>query len=139
MTLKSHILQGIALSPIAYYLTDLKSAVIFFVSFIFIDLDHYLLYIQRRRMIGIRGMFKYFDDVWENRKNTYDICCIFHTIECLAVLFLLGYWRREFWVVLIAFFIHLLFDFYHLYKHDAIAIRALSFVEYFIRRKRAPK
>lgn len=134
MKLKSHILQGIALSPIAYYLTDLKSAVIFFASFIFIDLDHYLLYIYRRRMIGIKEMFKYFDAMWENRKNVYDIC-IFHTIEFFTALFLLGYWRREFWIILVAFFIHLLFDIYHLYKHGVVFTRAFSVIEYFIRKK----
>lgn len=134
MKLKLHILQGIALSPIAYYLTDLKSAIIFFISFIFIDIDHYFLFIYRNKKFGIRKMFKYFDYLWENRKNIYEMC-VFHTVEFFLILFILGYWRREFWIILAAFFLHLLFDVYHLYKHDVIFTRAFSVVEYFIRKR----
>ena len=61
MKLKSHILQGAVLSPIAYYFTDIKSAVIFLLSFIFIDMDHYFLYSYRFRKFTAKGIFKYFD------------------------------------------------------------------------------
>jgi len=138
MKLKSHVLQGIALSPIAYYLTDLKSAIIFLISFIFIDLDHYFLYIRRDKGLGINKMFRYFDYMWENRRNLYEIC-FFHTVEFFLALFILGYWRREFWVVLAAFFIHSVLDMYHLYRHGVVFTRAYSFVEYFIRRRMGHK
>lgn len=133
MKLKTHILQGIVLSPIAYYLTDIKSAIIFLASFIFIDIDHYFLYVYRHREIGINKMFKYFDDLLETRKNAYELC-VFHTVEFFLLLFALGYWRKEFWVILAAFFIHFLFDIYYLYKRDALFIKAFSIIDYFIKK-----
>lgn len=134
MKLNSHIKQGIILFPIIYYLSDLKTALIFITSFIFIDLDHYLLYICRRKEATIKEMFKYFDDIWENRENIYEIC-IFHTVEFFLSLFILGYFYREAWIILAGFFVHLVFDVYHLYKHNVVFTRAFSIVEYFIRKR----
>lgn len=135
MKLKSHILQGVVLSPIVYYLTDIKSAVIFLLSFIFIDIDHYFLYIYRFRKFIAKGMFKYFDEVSENYREGMCEICVFHTVEVFLLLFISGYWRKEFWVVLIGFFTHQIFDIYYLFKRKALYIRAFSFVEYFIRKR----
>ena len=134
MKLKAHILQGVALSPIAYYLTDMKSAFIFLLSFIFIDIDHYFVYVYKFRILSAKGMFKYFDEYIENR--TEDMCdlCVFHTVEVFLTLFILGYWRMELWVVCSGFLIHQAFDMYELLKRRALFMRPFSFVEYFIRK-----
>lgn len=138
MKLNSHIKQAMVLAPIAYFLSSFKTTLIFIVSFIFIDFDHYLLYIYRFKKFTIKEMFKYFDDMWERKGDVYEIC-IFHTIEFFLVLFILGYWYREFWIILTGFLTHLLFDLYYLYRHDVIFTRAFSFTEYLIRRKNIQK
>lgn len=135
MKLKSHILQGAVLSPIVYYFTDIKSAVIFLLSFIFIDIDHYFLYIYRFRKFIAKGMFKYFDELSENRRENMCEVCIFHTVEVFLLLFISGYWHREFWIVLVGFLTHQVFDMCYLFKRKALYIRAFSFVEYFIRKQ----
>jgi hypothetical protein len=83
-------------------------------------------------------MFDYFDEAWEVRDNRYEIC-VLHTIEFFIILYILGYWRRDFWIILAGFLAHFLFDLYHLYKHKAMSIRAYSLLEYFVRKRNIKK
>ena len=136
MKLKSHIYQGIVLGPAVYYFTNFKTAIIFLSSFILIDIDHYFLYIRRCNRVSLPQMFTYFDHVWENHRSKIYELCIFHTVEFFLLLFILGYWRKEFRIVLFGFLLHFLFDLYHLFKHKIVFTRAFSIIEYFIRRKR---
>ena len=138
MRLSSHIKQSFVLFPGVYYFWNLKTAIIFIASFIFIDLDHYFLSVCKSKDFSIKRMFDYFDEVWEDRHNRYEIC-VFHTIEFFIVLYVLGYWRMEFWIILAGFSAHFLLDLYHLYKHKAVSIRAHSLIEYFVRKRMIKK
>jgi len=135
MKLSAHIAQGACLWPAAYYLTDLKTALIFSASVVLIDVDHYLHYIYRKKNLSVRGMFSFYDDVWERRHAFFGIS-VFHTVEVLLLLAAAGFWRTELWAVAVGFFVHLLFDLFHFYRHKVPFLRALSILEFFIRRKK---
>lgn len=134
MTLKEHTIQAsigsIILAPVFGF-----KVIIFFLSMILIDVDHYFDYMIVCKRFDIRGMFKYHRFLWSNKESVYGIS-IFHTIEIFLILFLLGFWSHYFWMVLLGFFVHLMFDLYYLYKYATITNRAVSIIEYLIRRKK---
>jgi hypothetical protein len=135
MKLSAHIAQGACLCPAAYYLTDLKTALIFSASVVLIDVDHYLHYIYRKKNLSVRGMFSFYDDVWEKRDTLFGMA-VFHTAEVLILLVAAGFRWTGLWAVAAGFLVHMLFDLFHLYRHKVPFVRALSIVEFFIRRKK---
>ena len=137
MKLSSHIAQGVCLGPVAYFLTDLRTAVIFSGSVVLIDVDHYLHYIYRKKNVSVSGMFSFYDDVWNRRREVFGVE-IFHTAEVLLLLVAAGFWHPAFLAVAAGFFAHMLFDFLHLFWHKVPFVRALSFAEFFIRKKNYP-
>jgi len=139
MKLTSHIIQGAILSPAIYYLTDFKTSIIFTTSFILIDIDHYIHYIYRCRSFSVKGMFDFHDEIWTKKKGNIFGLSIFHTIEFLILLFILGFWHSEFWIIGAGFFTHLLFDIVYLFRHNVLFSRAFSYIEYFIRKRHYSK
>ncbi|MDA8106298.1 MAG: hypothetical protein M0Z71_13080 [Nitrospiraceae bacterium] len=134
MKLSSHIAQGICLGPVAYYLTDLRTALVFSASVVLIDIDHYFHYIYRKKNLSISGMFAFYDEVWERRESVFGIS-VFHTVEVILLLVAAGQWYPMLRVVVAGFLVHMLFDFLHLLWYKAPFVRALSITEYFIRKK----
>ena len=135
MKLSAHIAQGICLGPVAYYLTDLGTALVFSASVVLIDIDHYLHYIYRKRNLSVRGMFLFYDEIWDRRETVYGIS-VFHTTEVLLLLGGAGYWYSVLWAVAAGFIFHMSFDFLHFFRHRVPFVRALSITEYFIRKKK---
>ncbi len=135
MKLSSHVAQGICLGPVAYYLTDLKTALIFSASFVLIDMDHYLHYIYRKKNLSISGMFSFYDGTWDRREELFGIA-VFHTAEVLLLLVAAGFRYPLLLIVAAGFFVHMLFDFMHLLRHKVPFVRALSIIEFFIRKKK---
>jgi len=138
MKLSSHIKQSILLSPVVCYFTDFKTTIVFIASFIFIDIDHYIHYVYRYKSISIKGTFDHHNGVWERKGNIFGLN-IFHTLEVLLILFLLGCWHTEFLVVGSGFLTHMIIDSLYLFKHNVLFSRAFSFIEYFIRKRSYPK
>ncbi|MGE5301085.1 MAG: hypothetical protein ACM3MB_09000 [Acidobacteriota bacterium] len=137
MKLSSHIAQGICLAPVAYFLTDLRTALAFSASVVLIDIDHYFHYIYRKKNLSISGMFSFYDVIWDRREEVFGIA-VFHTAEVLLLLIAAGHWYPMLRVVAAGFFVHMLFDFLHLLWHRVPFVRALSVTEYFIRKKNYP-
>lgn len=133
MTLRAHATQATIGSIFLIPFLG-KDTIIFFVSLVFIDIDHYFDYIFVCRRFDIRGMFKFHDFVCASRESVYGIS-IFHTIEVFLVLFFLGFWNYYFWIILFGFLVHFVFDLYALYINNALFSRAFSIVEYIFRRK----
>ena len=132
MTLKQHTIQAsigsVILAPFLGF-----DVIIFFLSVILIDVDHYFEFIFVCRRFGIRDMFRYFDWIWKDRQTVYGLS-IFHTVEIFLLLFILGFWSHYFWLILFGFSVHLMFDLYYLYVHNCFFNRAFSIIEYLIRR-----
>ncbi len=131
MTLKQHTIQAAIGSALLAPFLGIDT-IIFSLSVILIDVDHYFDFVIVCRRFGIRDMFKFHSWVWHNRHALYGLS-LFHTAEVFLLLFVLGFWSYYFWLILSGFIIHFIFDFYHLYVHNCIFNRAFSVVEYIIK------
>ena len=133
MTLRAHIIQSLVISVVLFPFLGVDT-VIFFVSAVLIDIDHYLDYVFICRRFSVRGMFRFHDFIAKNIKLVYGLS-IFHTVEVFLILFVFGFWNYRFWIVLCGFLVHFIFDCYNLYKRNYIFSRAFSIFEYILKSK----
>ncbi len=133
MTLKQHAIQASVGSAILAPFLGVD-VITFFLSVIFIDIDHYFEFVVVCRRFRIKDMFRYYDWVLHEEHAIYGLS-IFHTAEMFLLLFILGFWSYYFWLILFGFSVHLMFDLYHLYMHNHLLYRAFSIIEYLIRSK----
>jgi len=131
MTIREHTIQAAVGSAIMTPFLGVDT-LIFFVSMILIDIDHYFEYVFVCGRFDIKGMFKFHDFVCKNRESVYGFS-LFHTVEVFSLFFILGFWSYYFWLILFGFSVHLMFDLYYLYVHNCFFNRAFSIVEYLIR------
>ena len=62
MTLTQHLaVTGVAAAALSPFLNG-EEILLFSAGSVLIDVDHYLLYVQRTQRLDIRGMFRYFDE-----------------------------------------------------------------------------
>jgi len=135
MTGRAHTIQAAVVSAAASpYLAPAETAVLF-LSIILIDIDHYIDFVVVCRRFSPRDMLKYHAWLFSQRNSVYGLN-IFHTAECMGILFILGFRVGYLWVVLAGFVIHYLADLVYLYGHGMISARAFSIVEYLIRRNK---
>lgn len=134
MRLTSHAVQALATSAVMTQFLQPVENIALFLSIIFIDVDHYFDFAVVCRRYGVREMFKYHGWVWNSRDNVYGIS-VFHTAEVFAILFVLGFLSRYFWIILAGFLFHFLFDLIFLIRHRILFNRAFSIFEYVMRRR----
>ena len=117
-----------------------QGAMLFWLSNILIDMDHYLhfVYAHRGRIFRIREMFQYHQHLFDKvHRSDFLAIEIFHTVEFLALLGWASFWiwswlQPIFWGAIF----HTVVDFVHLCRHGIPFKRVYSFVEYAIRRNR---
>lgn len=134
MTLKSHIIQAAAFSAVAALFLNVYENAVFFLSIVFIDIDHYLDFVAVFHKISPRKMFRYYDWLWGQKHRAYTVS-VFHTAEVFLILSALGFVSRYFWIILAGFLLHMAFDMVFLAWHRAFHVRAFSIIEYLILRK----
>jgi hypothetical protein len=136
MTLTQHIaLTSVAAAVISPILTG-SEWVLFAVGGVLIDVDHYMLYVQRRRNLSIPGMFRYFNELQPIQTNIpYVGLCIFHTIDFFILLAVLGYFYPLVNCLLAGCLFHFVIDLYDLRRKKIILIRPFCLFEHFIRRR----
>jgi hypothetical protein len=136
MTLKQHlVITGVAVVALAPVL-DAARLALFAVGGVLIDVDHYLLYIQRRRNFSVSGMFRYYEELQPIQASIpYVGLCLFHTIDCFLLVAVLGYFYPVLYALLAGLLFHFLFDLFDLWRKKALLIRAFFLVEHLIRRR----
>lgn len=118
---KYHILVGFISSLIIYLIfpiTILQAAIIFFSSFL-IDVDHYLLYVYKKKDFSFKNSVIFFRErrrKWiamnlEERKKYKKAIFIFHGIEFWLLLIILSFYINLIWFVLLGIAIHILLDY----------------------------
>jgi hypothetical protein len=121
MLIKIHAMFGIIFSVLFYlifHITLFQTFLIFFAS-IFIDFDHYIWYVYRKKSFNpIKAYFWYKEKrkMWfklsekerEKYKRAY---LIFHSIEFWIILFLLSYLNKMFLYIIIGLLFHMILDF----------------------------
>lgn len=128
-----HLIQG-ALGAAALYPVAGSKAIIFGLSVVLIDIDHFIEYYTYIRRLDIKGMLKYHEWQLNNLEGRLGLN-LFHTIECYLIIFLLGKFFPAANFILMGFLFHHLFDEIQLIKLGKPFVRAFSVAEYFIRKK----
>ena len=136
MTLTQHLaltgVAAVALSPIL----GTEELILFAVGGVLIDVDHYLLYIQRRRDFSVAGMFRYFRELQPIQSTIpYVGLCIFHTIDFFILLGLIATLHPPINYLLAGCLYHFALDLIDLRRKKVIFIRPFFLVEHFIRRR----
>jgi len=136
VTLTQHLaLTGVAAAALAPVLGAGEIA-LFAIGSVLIDVDHYFLYIQRRRDFSIPGMFRYFRELQPIQRNIpYVGLCIFHTIDFLALLGVLAYFYPLLGVLLAGCLYHFAIDLFDLRRKGIIFIRPYFLIEHLVRRR----
>ena len=136
MTLTQHLaLTAVASAILAPTLSGTELAA-FAAGGVLIDVDHYLLYIQRKRSLSVRGMFKYYADLQPiQRTIPYVGLCAFHTIDFFLLLALLSRFFPLCYPLLIGCLYHFGLDLIHLFRKKVLFIRPYFLVEHLIRRR----
>jgi len=127
-----HAVQGAVSAAVLYPFIG-NDALLFGLAVFFIDLDHLIPFVRDCRSLDVGRFFAYHNAVWSY--PDYLSLAWFHTAECMLLLWVLGYWRHEFRVVLAACLFHILFDVIKCLWVGRPFVRAYSFVEYALRRQ----
>jgi hypothetical protein len=139
MSPKQHITYGglasVALSPILG-----KASIAFWIGSVLIDTDHYLEFIYHNRFsnFSIKRMLDYHCILgdWLSRPEFINLS-IFHTLESLAIVYLLSKLLNSQWLVALFYgmLFHIILDTIHLYRQGATFKRAFSIIEFWIRKR----
>ena len=115
---KNHIIINLIIALILLVFINPFYVLIFFLSSILIDMDHYLYYIFTKKRFSLKSAYNWyiierqkFHDLSkkEKKKHRYFIF-IFHGIETLIILFLLSLYTPILFFIALGFSIHLIED-----------------------------
>lgn len=143
MRLKDHLILGGAASVALYPALGNDSA-LFFTGSVLIDIDHYLEYLYHNgfRDFGIAGMFRYHEAL-RNSWGRPDFLNFeaFHTLEFVFIVLAASLWLGS--AALFALFMglafHIISDAAFLLRMGIFRLRANSFIEYLVRKRRLKK
>ena len=125
---KWHILFGAIFSLILYFFLNISlfnSSIVFLAS-VLIDVDHYLLYIYRRKNFSLKNAYLIHKKTSKNHKPMLHL---FHTIEFLILILIFSFFNSFFLFILIGMLFHSFFDLVELIYEKCISCR-----EYFLTR-----
>src|SRR3989338_10228429 len=138
MSVRDHTIIGGILSLGLFPLLGAKSLALWAAS-VLIDTDHYLefLYHNGLKSYSLKEANSYHRILgsWLSKPEFINLS-IFHTAECLLLMYFLSLWLGSPWlkVILCGMLLHLILDAVYLYKHAKISKRAFSVVEFKIRK-----
>lgn len=126
---KWHIFFGLIFSLILYFIfnMDLFNSLIVFLASVLIDFDHYIWYTNRKKDWNLKRAYKW--NTYLERKHEKAMH-IFHTIEFLILIFILSFFLRIFFYILIGILFHSILDFIGMICFDALDCRELSLIRY---------
>jgi len=138
MSVKEHTIIGGIVSLGLLPLLGVQSLALWAAS-VLIDADHYLefLYHNGLKSFSLKEADSYHRILggWLSKPEFINLS-IFHTVECLLLMYFLSLWLGSPWlkVIFYGMLLHLILDVAHLYKSGLVSKRALSVVEFKIRK-----
>jgi hypothetical protein len=106
---KTHLIFGAIFSVLVYFffsITFFQASLIFLSSFL-IDIDHYLLYICRKKDFSLKNAYLWHKNIEVPHKPFLHI---FHTIELILLIGIFSFIFQSFLFVLIGILFHSIFD-----------------------------
>lgn len=125
MFVSRHIFFGIILSILLFIFFPTLGffpIAIIFLSSVLIDVDHYFYYLIQTRELSLAKAYNWYMERWKKLKNIpkekikeiYSGLFLFHGIEWLILLFLLGTYVNNFFIlVFFGFLFHFILDILH--------------------------
>lgn len=145
---KDHVILGLLFSILVYLLFPVMGFLGFsliFLSSIFIDVDHYLIYAVKKKDFSLERAYSWFEGM-ENKIVKYESknpskkvkapFCVLHTFEFLTFMVLLSYFFYPLFFILIGFLFHSFLDFISLNKKGLLRIREFSLFLYISRKNK---
>lgn len=143
MQLTEHILYGGSVTAALYPTFGIRS-LFFFLGSVLIDIDHYVIYLyfSKFKDWNVKKMFQFHSLVrqWLYSHSIY-VLLSFHTVEFLLLVLIFAFWfgSVEIYLIFFGLLFHLLLDTLRMYQLKKLEVRALSFVEYWIRKRKMEK
>ncbi len=144
---KFHFFTGLIFSIILFLIfpeVDLIAASLIFLSSFLIDVDHYLYYIYIKKDVSLKKAYQWFIEKHHKYKNSSieerdkfpSRPLIFHGIEIIILLFILGFFvSKYFYFILIGVSLHLFFDILNEIRHRN-RIDKISIIHDFLKSKK---
>ncbi|HBG45585.1 MAG TPA: hypothetical protein DDW94_01185 [Deltaproteobacteria bacterium] len=141
---RDHVIAGAAGAAALSPFIGWGESLVFMAASVLIDVDHYLDFLWHNRFtdFSLKGMFRYHAWLKERwLKPEFLNIEVFHTAEFLVPLLALSYrlGSGPLFALWLGFFFHAAVDAIYLSANRVPFIRAHSFAEYFIRRRRLEK
>jgi hypothetical protein len=118
---KTHAILGAVFSLLIYFILHLSlfSVILIFLASVFIDFDHYLWYIYKKKSLNLKSAYNWFKkkrEKWtklskkerEIYKREY---LVFHSVEFWIVLLALSFISKIFLFILIGVLFHIIVDY----------------------------
>lgn len=131
--IKAHCIQAALTSAAVYPFADGEKAAVLGLSIVLIDVDHVIEYVRQTGSPKIWGVFPCCNIIENNLHRGFYVLNLFHTIEFLLCLGLLGVFNPVFFYALAGALWHCALDLFMLAKDGLTFVRAFSIIEYCIR------
>ena len=131
---KTHIILGAIFSVLIYFIfqiTLFQASLILFAS-IFIDVDHYVFYVSRKKNFNLKKAYYWHKGLPKNHKT---IMHIFHTLEFMILILILSFFWNGFFFIFIGMVFHSALDLIDIFYNYKFGVRELSFIRYILRSK----
>ena len=118
---KTHIILGAIFSLLIYFFLHLSlfSVILIFLASFFIDFDHYLWYIYKKKSLNLKNAYNWFKkkrEKWtklskKEREIYKRVYLVFHSVEFWIVLLALSFINKIFLFILIGVLFHIIIDY----------------------------
>ena len=144
MRLREHVILGGVAAVSLYPFFGFWQSLLFWVSAVLIDADHYLDYLWKTKGKdwSPKAMFKYYDKVTEHMYDKENLgFSLLHTVEIFILVYLLAIEVNYifFMTVLAGMLFHLVLDLSYLSYHKVFYVRSFSLFQHSITKKKMRK
>jgi hypothetical protein len=108
-----------------------------FLSSIFADIDHYLVYVKRKGNFSLKKAYIYFVNYEKSKEIKKEVhpLFIFHTVEFVALLIIFSFFINFFFYIALGLLFHMILDFIELKKLNQVDLRCFSITECYFKKK----
>ena len=128
---KWHVLFGFIFAYIVYWFTSINvfEASLIFLSSVLIDFDHYMWIVKRKEYFNLKKAYFWHKNLPKKHKP---IMHIFHTIEFLLFVLILGLFFKLFFFIFIGMLFHSVLDIIEMFYSGKAGCREFSLIRYLI-------
>ena len=129
-----HLVQGGLATAVLYPLVG-TDALWCGASVVLIDLDHVVEYLRQTRCWNPFGVFACSSVIEHNLDKGFLVLNVAHTLEWFVLVSIVACWVPVLWWVVAGGLFHMALDFLHLGRHKQVRARAVSIIEYLLRKR----